>query len=164
MNRPFAILALAAGLATASFLPFAAETYAQAGMGKGMMGGGCQMMGMMGQGMMGQGAGMAAMADRRLAKLKSELKITDAQTEAWNGFTEAVKGRAETMQSMHKGMMETMQKASAMDRMDAHIKGMEAMVEATKTVKSATEKLYAGLTDAQKKILDKPAGMNCGAM
>jgi LTXXQ motif family protein len=163
MNKSLASVAFAIALA-AGLLPFSAETYAQAGMGKGMMGGDCPMMGMMGQGMMGQGAGMAAMADRRLAKLKDELKITDAQTQAWSVLAEAVKGRAEVMQSMRKGMMETMQKASAMDRMDAHIKGMEAMVETTKTVKSATEKLYAGLTDAQKKILDKPAGMGCGAM
>ena len=136
----------------------------------GMMGGGCQMMGMMGQGMMGGGmmggrqAKMGAMADGRLAYLKGELDITGAQTEAWNGYVEAVKGRVDTMQGMRQGMMEAMQKGSATARMDARIKGMEAMVESMKAVKPATEKLYGVLTDEQKKIADQLIGNDCGAM
>jgi hypothetical protein len=129
------------------------------------MGGGCSMMGMMGQGMMGgRQAKMGAMADGRLAYLKGELDITGAQTESWNGYVEAVKGRVDTMQGMRQGMMEAMQKGSATARMDARIKGMEAMVESMKAVKPATEKLYGVLTDEQKKIADQLIGNDCGAM
>jgi hypothetical protein len=41
---------------------------------------------------------------------------------------------------------------------------MEAMVETMKAVKPATEKLYAVLSDEQKKIADELIGTDCGAM
>lgn len=69
-----------------------------------MMGGSCMMsQGMMGKGMMGKGmmgggqSGMDAMIDARLANLKGKLKITDAQTDAWSGYAEAVKGQVDVM-------------------------------------------------------------------
>jgi hypothetical protein len=131
----------------------------------GMVGGGCPMMGMMGQGMMSdRRARTGAMLDGRLAYLKSELNITDAQIEAWNGYAEAAKGQVAVMQGMHNGMMEAMQKGSAIERMDARIKSMQAMVEAMNTVKPATEKLYAVLTAEQKKSADQLIGIDCGAM
>jgi len=153
----------------------------------GMMGGGCPMMDMMGRGMMGQGtmgpgmgmgmgqgpgrgmmmggpATMGAMIDGRLAYLKAELGITAEQTAAWDGYAAAVKARVGTMQEMHRGMVTAMQSGTAPARMDARIKGMEAMVEAMKAVKPAMEKLYAALTDEQKKAADQLIGMDCGAM
>ena len=141
----------------------------------GMMGGGCPTMGMMGRGMMGQrmmgqgmmrggGAKMGAMVSGRLAYLKDELKISDAQTEAWNGYAEAVKGRVKVMQDMRDSMMDAMQKGNAVERMDARISGMEALLEAMKAAKPATVKLYAVLTDEQKKIADRLIGVDCGAM
>jgi ASC-1-like (ASCH) protein len=60
--------------------------------------------------------------------------------------------------------MEAMQKGSAIERIDARIKSMEAMVETMKAVKPATEKLYAVLSDEQKKIADELIGTDCGAM
>ena len=160
------VLALGAG----ALSPASAQTGDQPGPMMGMMGGGCSMMGMMGQGMMGQGmmggrqAKMGAMADGRLAYLKGELDITSAQTEVWNGYAEAVKSRVATMQGMRQGMMDTMQTGSATARMDARIKGMEAMVESMKAVKPATGKLYGVLTGEQKKIADQLIGNDCGAM
>jgi hypothetical protein len=58
------------------------------------------------------------------------------------------------MQGMHAGMMQAIQSGSAMDRIDAHIKAMEAMVESLKALKPATEALYAALTDEQKQKAD----------
>ena len=134
----------------------------------GMMGGGCSMMGMMGmmgQGMMGgRQARMSAMVDGRLAYLKGELKITDAQIEAWNGYAEAVKARVNIMQGMRQSMMNAMQSGSAIERMDARTKSMEAMVETMKAVSPATVKLYAVLTAEQKKTADQLIGSECGAM
>ena len=133
----------------------------------GMMGGGCQMMGMMGMrghGMMGRQAKMGAMVDGRLAYLKSELNITDAQTEAWTGYAQAVKGRVDAMQSRRQSMMDAMQKGSAIERMNARIAGMEVMLDALKAINPAIEKLYAVLTDEQKKQADELIGMDCGAM
>jgi hypothetical protein len=152
----------------------------------GMMGGGCLMMqdmadqGMMGQTMMGQtmmgqtmmgqnmmakGMGnMAAMVEGRLAYLKSALGITQEQEPVWISYVDTVKSQVAAMQGMHQNMIEVMQKGSAVDRMDARIGAMEAMLDAMKAMKPATEKLYAGLKDEQKKIADQLIGTHCGAM
>ena len=140
----------------------------------GMMGGGCPTMGMMGRGGLGEGGQgqgmmrrqpkMGAMVEGRLAYLKGELDITDAQATAWEGYVSAVKARVELMKGMHESMFETMQKGTATERMDARIAGMEAMLEAMKAMKPATEALYAVLSDEQKKVADELIGTDCGAM
>ena len=129
------------------------------GMGQGMMRGG-----RMGEGMMGGHPRMGAMAEGRLAYLKSELNIKDAQQAAWKEYSDAVTDRVGVMQSVRQTMMEAMRTGNANERMDARITGMEAMVAAMKVVKPATEKLYAVLSDEQKKIADQLIGMGCGAM
>jgi hypothetical protein len=148
----------------------------------GMMGGGCPMIGMMGMmgpgmagpgmwgqgewgpGMMGPGSRMGTVVDARLAYLKGELAITEAQTEAWNAYAEAATTRVDVMQGMRESMFSVMQEGSATERMDARIGGMEAMLEAMKALKPATENLYAALTDEQKKVADQLIGADCGAM
>jgi hypothetical protein len=76
-------------------------------MGGGM--GGCPMMGqymtssghgptMMGPGMMIYGPAI----EGRLAYVKAELGITDAQTAAWDGYVTAVKSRMAAMQGTHQ--------------------------------------------------------------
>ena len=138
-------------------------SFAQMGGQEGGMMGGCPMMEMMGGGMMGQGMGgqgmmggghmrMGAMAEGRLAYLKSALEITDGQTEAWNGYAEAVRGRVTKMQEMRSGMMGMMQKGTAIGRMDARTKGMQMMADAMGALKPAAEKLYGALTPEQKKV------------
>ena len=124
----------------------------------------------MGRGMMGQGKmpdkemQMGAMVDSRLAHLKTELKITDAQADVWKAYGDAIKGRVTVMQGMRTSMMDAMDKGSAVDRMDIRIKSMEAMVDSMKAVKPATEKLYVALTAEQKTVADQLIGDACGAM
>ncbi len=141
------------------------------GMGMmGMMGGSCATMGMMGQGgwgrgmMMGRQPNMGAMVEGRLAYLKSELNITAEQAAAWDTYASAVKGRVESMQGMRQSMINTMRDGTALERMDARISVMEAMLESMKDLKPATEALYAALNDEQKKIADDLIGADCGAM
>jgi hypothetical protein len=167
MTKSFTAAYLALGLSVAALSPSIAQTTDQNMPMMGMMGGGCQMMGMMGMrghGMMGRQAKMGAMVDGRLAYLKSELNITDAQAEAWTGYAQAVKGRLDAMQSKRQSMMDAMQKGSAIERMNARIAGMEVMLDALKAINPAIEKLYAVLTDEQKKQADELIGMDCGAM
>ena len=136
-------------------------------MGGGMMGG---MQGMMGPGMMGQGMGpgmmmgMGPMVEGRLAYLKAELGITETQAAAWDGYVSAVKARANSMQSMHATMMQAMQSGTAMARMDAHVKHMEAMLNFMKSLRPATDALYKVLSDDQKKKADLLLGMGCCMM
>jgi hypothetical protein len=138
------------------------------GSGAGTMMGGCPMMGgargsMMG-GMQGMMMGSGPMMEGGLAYQKAELGITEDQTAAWSSYVAAVKARGTAMQGMHADMMQAMQTGSAMARMDAHIKSMEAMVESLKALKPATEALYAVLTDEQKKKSDQLLGGGCGMM
>ena len=94
MNKIFAATALTLAMGATALVPSFAQTAAPAGRMMGMAGGGCPMMGMMGQGMMGRGMmgqgtpsgnleQMGALADSRLAHLKTELKITDGQADVW---------------------------------------------------------------------------------
>lgn len=129
------------------------------GMGPGMMGGG--MRGMMGPGMM---MGNGPMMEGRLAYLKAELGISEAQTEAWNGYVSAVKARASAKQSSHAAMMQAMQSGKAMERLQAHIQAMESMVESLKALSTPTEALYKVLNDEQKKKADLLLGAGCCMM
>ncbi|WP_442579252.1 Spy/CpxP family protein refolding chaperone [Mesorhizobium sp. ASY16-5R] len=175
MTRLVTTTALAFAISVSALLP----SLAQPAGGRGMMGGGCPTMGMMGYGMMGRGGWsddgfgrgmmrgqprMGAMVDGRLAYLKVELGITDAQTNAWDVYAAAVRARVDLMQDMHSKMFETMQNGSAVERMDARIAGMEKMLDTLKALKPATEELYAVLTGEQKKVADDLIGADCGAM
>ncbi len=176
MNKIIHLTALALAMSAAALAPSFAQTKAPSGHMMGMAGGGCPMMGMMGQGMMGRGGmmghgtptdneeQMGALADRRLANLKTELKITDGQADVWKAYTEAVKARVTVMQGMRTTMMDAMDKGGAVDRMEIRIKSMEAMIDSMKAVKPATEQLYAVLSADQKKVADQLIGVDCGAM
>ena len=131
---------------------------------QGMMGPG--MHGMMGQGMMGPGMmmGYGPMMEGRLAYLKAELGITDAELQAWNGYASAVKARASQMQGMHSAVMQAMQSGRALDRLEVHIQAMQSMVDGLKALKPATETLYNALSDEQKKKADLLLGGGCCMM
>ena len=107
---------------------------------------------------------MGAVVEGRLAYLKGELDITDDQATAWEGYVSAVKARVELMKGMHESMSETMQKGHRERAMDARIAGMEAMLEAMKVLKPATEALFAVLSDEQRKVADELIGTDCGAI
>ena len=188
MKKILTVSAVSLVLGALSLSPASAHSNMQYGPMMGMMGGGCSMMDMMNYGDMGpgsmQGGGMqggmkqggmmqgSAMGQRRmssmteghLAFLKSELQIKEAQEGVWKDYSNAVRSRMTDMQAMGMQMTKTMQDGNAIARMEAHIKGMQAMVDALKAVKPATEKLYNALDDAQKEIADHLIGMDCGAM
>jgi len=129
----------------------------------GMMGpgGGMPMMG--GPGCMGM-MGMMGMADRvegRIAFLKTELKITEAQMPQWNAFADALRSNASRMSGMPATMMQGGMMGqegapmTAPDRLERMEKMMSAMLESVKATKAALMQLYAVLTDEQKKTADQ---------
>jgi hypothetical protein len=134
--------------------------------------GGMPMMGMMRM-MMGQdGMGGVAMmvtamaehVEGRLAFLKTELKITDAQLPLWNNFAQTVRDNAKTMGSMMQGGMTGMKQSVALpDKLAMREKMMTAHLEAMQKLKAAVDPLYAAFTDEQKKAADQlmlgPMGM-----
>lgn len=120
----------------------------------GMMGSGgaMSMMGMM---------GMAQHVEGRIAFLKAELKISEAQTPQWNTFAEALRSNATRMSGMPAitmhggGMGQDGASMSAPDRLDHMEMMMSAMLETVKATKAALAPLYAVLTDEQKKSADQ---------
>jgi len=150
---------------------------------QGMMGPG--MMGMMGQGGMGAGMGagmgglmggnaagamgMGQMMDPgrvagRIAFLKAELKITDAQQPLWNAFTEALKANRAMMGDMQEMMMAAQGAAAPtlIQRIEGHERMLATRLEAVRRLKAALGPLYASFDEAQKHTADQlmmPGGM-----
>ena len=129
-------------------------------------GSGMPMMG--GPGRMGM-MGMADHVEGRIAFLKAELKITEAQMPQWNAFSDALRENARriggmTGMTMQGGMTgQDSASVNAPDRLDRMEKMMTTMLEAIKATKAALAPLYAVLTDEQKKLADQlihgPMGM-----
>jgi hypothetical protein len=126
----------------------------------GMMGPGGMMGGMMGKGMMHS----RPMMEARLAYTKADLEITDAQTDAWNAYADAVRARYAAMKDARDAIMKAMQSGNALERMDARIKLAQAKLDSLKALKPVTETLYNALTDEQKKKADKLLGGGCRMM
>ncbi len=198
MTTPFAIavVALAFGLSAPSFAeenhhpsgspaqaaqatqtPAPATRPMQPGMGPGGMGmmgqGGMGSGGMMGQGPMMGGPMMGMMAgseriEGRLAFLKTELKITDAQEKIWSDFADAVRQAAAKVQQTHMGMMRSMSGAAGgmtlPQLLDQHEASLAARLEATRAVKAAFGPLYAALDEQQKQTLMQIHPMLHGTM
>jgi LTXXQ motif family protein len=185
VQYPLPGLAIAAALA---LLPLAAPAQDAPMMTGGSMKGGemmksgdmmgCDMMGggMMGNGMMGGGMDhmrrMMSMMHEKLAHagdrvdaLKAELKITEAQIPAWNKFADALlaaaKSTDESMDAMHKNMMESGAAVSLPDKLQHHAKMASAHLTNLNSIKAALDPLYASLNDEQKKVAD---GLRIGPM
>jgi hypothetical protein len=131
------------------------------GMGRGgmmgMMGGSCPMMAMM-----GRNDAAPTFTDGRIAFIKAELAITDAQNSVWDAYAAALRKNLESMQSMRKTMMSATQPASPVERLDLHISTMDSRLQALKEVKPALAALYAALSEGQKKKADELlTGMGC---
>ncbi len=104
---------------------------------------------------------MASHVEGRIAALKSELKITDAQAPQWDRFADALRGTAKSMEAMQQQMM----KASAPSTLSARLVRQEEMLTthlaAVKSLRAALEPLYATFSDEQKKVAD---GIRIGPM
>lgn len=146
---------LASLMALASFVPAMADDDDNWGKGMGM--------GMMMRHMMGMDMDdMSERIEGRLAFLKTELKITEAQTPAWDKLATALRTTAETHGAMMKSHMKEMHDGSFFkkplpDRLTFMHTMMSARLEQVKSVHAAVTELYATLTDDQKKEADKIA-------
>ncbi|GLS34484.1 hypothetical protein GCM10010869_00720 [Mesorhizobium tianshanense] len=121
---------------------------------------------MMGQSGMGGPMGgydsdeMLDRIDGRLAFLKTELKITDEQAPSWDELAAVVRSTAEAHNELMRGMIKEFHdgdflKKPLPERLAYQQTHLEARLEQVKTVKAAVEKLYATLSDEQKKVADE---------
>jgi hypothetical protein len=121
------------------------------------------MMGQWGPGGMMGGWGADAMLDRidgRLAYLKTELKITDAQTPAWDELASVIRETGAAHNDLMRDMMNQFDERGNIDkslpeRLAYHETHLAARLEQVKAVRGAVDKLYAALDDEQKKAADE---------
>lgn len=98
----------------------------------------------------------------RIAFLKAELGVTDAQAKAWDAYVAAIKANFINMQGLHQAMVAAMAASTPVERLDSRIAVMESRLAALKDMKKPLGDLYAVLSDAQKKKADDLlTGMGC---
>lgn len=127
------------------------------GMMRGMMGGepGMGGMGMMRGMMEARGMGMATdHIEGRIAYLKAELKITDAQAAAWSTLADAMRANATAMKGM-QGQMGDGMPASWPARLTMQQKMMSGHLAAVTGLEAAVTPLYAVLSEDQRATLDE---------
>ena len=108
------------------------------------------------------GADTSSFADGRIAFIKAELDITDAQKGAWETYVAALKKNLQGMQAMRQTMVSVMDAKTPVERLDAHIRVMDGRLASLKELKPALVALYGALNDDQKKKADQIlSGMAC---
>lgn len=131
------------------------------------------MMGYVGMGswMMGSGgsgptmcSAMAGHIDGRLAYIKAELKITQAQEPLWSAYAAAARDNGNAMLARCTTMMsQSSASISVPDRLDQNEQLMAAQLDAVRAMNKALKPLYAALDDSQKQRADQtlwgPMGM-----
>ena len=116
---------------------------------------------MQGMRMMGPGMGGMGTIDRvegRIAFLRAETKITDAQTNVWNAFADALRTNAQKLSTIRAAMMPQPGAASQQTlaaRLDVQERWLVARLEGTRAIKVAFTNLVGTLSDDQKKTANE---------
>lgn len=119
--------------------------------------GGCQAMMQMMQTMMRTGSGMpgaggsAARLEGRIAFLRTELHITDAQAPAWDAFAATLRSGREHLDAARAALQESGSAADPMARLASFENHLRERVEAIHMTRMAFDTLYGQLDDAQKR-------------
>jgi hypothetical protein len=99
----------------------------------------------------------------RIAFLKTELKITDAQKPHWDAFADALRAIAKTHQAMHEQMTKGDMPSSWPERLAFQQKALSTRLNSLNALEAAAKPLYASLADEQRKLADQllsgPMGM-----
>ena len=129
-----------------------AAHHGQAGMGPMMGSPGSMMPMMMGSGGMMSMMGMGDHVEGRIAFLKAELQITDAQATAWDKFADALRTNAGKMGSQRQMMMQQGGDGdmSPVDRLGMMEQQLAAHLETVRSIHAALADLYPMLSEAQK--------------
>lgn len=128
------------------------------------------MMKMMGGGQMGMGGmdmagmGMTERVEGRIAFLRAELQITDAQDKLWDSYAEALRDNAKRLKNSGGDMMAGMQGPALLGQLDAQEKMLSARLEGIKAMKATLAPLYETLTSEQRKTADELLAPHMGLM
>jgi hypothetical protein len=95
----------------------------------------------------------------RIAFLKAELKITEAQTPAFNALAQVMRTNAEAssanMKKMHEQRGKDRAQLGTIERLELRAAMTKQAAEQSQRSLDATKPLYAQLSDAQKKTADE---------
>lgn len=105
----------------------------------------------------------------RVAFLKTELKVSDAQLPQWNALADVMRHNAKAMLEMRGTMMPAAampppMPMSAPDRAQQHVKSLAAQLDSAKATATATRAFYDVLSDSQKKTADELLAPPMGRM
>ena len=125
------------------------------------------------------GVAMIDHVEGRIAYLRAELKITDAQAGAWDVFAAALRANAKTLAAAREPMMGEMKMGQAgmgagqsqapmmqaqtlAQRLDVQERWQTARLEGTRAIKTTFMKLNEVLSPEQKKVADELLPPNLG--
>jgi hypothetical protein len=118
--------------------------------------------------MMGPGMTAIDRIEGRIAFLRAELNITEAQASAWNAFADAMRTNAKKLAEVRASMMPQpdagqQQAPTVAERLDQQERSLVARLEGTRALKSAVTNLYGTLSEDQKmtanELLEPQMGM-----
>ena len=117
----------------------------------------------------GGGMGMATIdrVEGRVAFLRTELKITDAQNAVWNAFADALRANAKSLGEVRSSIMSGMAGAarqSLVERFALQEKWLAARLEGTRAIKAALPNLIGALSEDQRKAADELLAPHMGMM
>lgn len=95
-----------------------------------------------------------AKVEKRLAKFKEELKVTNVQEQAWNIYVEKTKSNVRDIRDRQKEAQNNIPE-TAPERFDRHIELLKARLVSLQKIDEAFKDFYAELTPEQKAIADK---------
>jgi hypothetical protein len=124
-----------------------------------------QKMGMMRQPGGGMGLATIDRVEGRIAFLRTELKITDAQNEVWNAFADALRANAKSLGEVRSSMMTAMAaQQNLVERFSLQEKWLAARLEGTRAIRTALTNLMGAFSDDQRKAADELLAPHMGMM
>lgn len=97
------------------------------------------------------GGNSAARLEGRIAYLRTDLRITDAQAPAWEAFAAALRSGREHLDAARDSLSGANAAADPMVRLQAYESHLMARTEAVRSTRLAFNTLFAQLDDAQKR-------------
>jgi hypothetical protein len=106
-------------------------------------------------GMATNGVDMTDRIDGRIAFLRAELRITDAQATAWNRFAEALRSSRQHLLEARQQLAAPAGSSSPTARLDQYERHLTERLEAIRTARTSFNQLYGALDEHQKHVADE---------
>ena len=94
----------------------------------------------------------AARLEGRIAFLRTELRITGAQTPTWDGFATALRSGREHLDAARTALQDSGTNIDPLARLESYESHLRARTEAIHATRMAFSTLFAQLDDAQKRM------------